>query len=79
MGVGDGGIPIMLVGEDSEVNDLRAKYCSRKKGITICSLTDKLKTNSYADEDFYILFSFLQLELFCVKLQPHTSIILSCF
>ena len=52
MGVGDGGTPIMLVSEDSEVNDLWAKYCSGKKGITICSLAEKLKTNSYADEDY---------------------------
>ncbi|KAH9780573.1 hypothetical protein KPL71_008131 [Citrus sinensis] len=57
MGVGDGGTPIVLSGEDSEITDLRAKYCSGKKGIPIGSLVDKLKTNSCADEDFCILFS----------------------
>ena len=57
MGVGDGGAPIVLGGEDSKITDLRAKFCSRKKGIPIGSLVDKLKTNSCAYEDFYILFS----------------------
>ena len=57
MGVGDGGTPIVLGGEDSEIIDLRAKYCSGKKGIPIGSLDEKLKTNSCADEDFCILFS----------------------
>ncbi|XP_052297230.1 uncharacterized protein LOC112498237 [Citrus sinensis] len=57
MGVGDGGTPIVLGGEDSEITYLRAKYCSGKKGIPIGSLDDKLKTNSCADEDLCILFS----------------------
>ncbi|GAY36146.1 hypothetical protein CUMW_279180 [Citrus unshiu] len=57
MGVGDGGTPIVLGGEDSEITDLRAKYCSGKKGIPIGSLDDKLKINSCAGEDFCILFS----------------------
>ena len=46
----------MLGGEDSEITNLRAKYCLGKKGTPIGSLVDKLKTNSYADEDFCILF-----------------------
>ncbi|KAH9780569.1 hypothetical protein KPL71_008131 [Citrus sinensis] len=37
MGVGDGGTPIVLSGEDSEITDLRAKYCSGKKGIPIAT------------------------------------------
>ena len=56
MGVGDGGTLIVVGGKDSEITDLRAKYCSGKKGIPIGSLVDKFKTNSCAD-DFYILFS----------------------
>ena len=57
MGVGNGGTPIMLGGEDSEITDIRAKYYSGKKGIPIGSLDEKFKTNSCADEDFCILFS----------------------
>ncbi|GAY62898.1 hypothetical protein CUMW_221410 [Citrus unshiu] len=37
MGVGDGGTPIVLGGEDSEITDLQAKYCSGKKGIPIAT------------------------------------------
>ena len=49
MGVGDGGTPIVHGGEDSEITDLQAKYCSEKKGIRIGSLADKLKTNCCAE------------------------------
>ncbi|GAY68244.1 hypothetical protein CUMW_262600 [Citrus unshiu] len=37
MGVGDRGTPIVLGGENSEITDLRAKYCSGKKGIPIAA------------------------------------------
>ena len=55
MGVGDRGIPIELTGKDNEIIDLRAKYCSKKKGIPIGILVDKLKTNNCGD--FCILLS----------------------
>lgn len=57
MGVGDEGMPIVLVGEDSEIIELQAKYCTGKKGIPIGTITDKLKTISTVDEEFCILFS----------------------
>ena len=57
MGVDDGGMSIVLAGKDSEIIDLRAKYCSEKKGIPIGILVEKLMTNNCVDEDFCILFS----------------------
>lgn len=57
MGVGNGGTPIVLVGEDSEKTELRTKYCIRNKGILIGTGVDKLKTFSYTNEDFFIMFS----------------------
>lgn len=47
MGVGDGGMP------DSEITELRAKYCIGKKGIPIGIIVDKLKTISSTDEEFW--------------------------
>lgn len=57
MDVSDEGTPIVLAGEDSEINHLWAKYCTGKKGIPIGTVVNKLKKNSSTDEDFCIMFS----------------------
>lgn len=58
-GIGDGGTPIVLVGEEIKINDLQAKYCIGKNGIPISTIADKLKKISCTDEDFYIMLSLL--------------------
>lgn len=66
IGVGDGGMLIVLVGENSEITDLLAKYCIRKKGIPIDSVADKLKIISSTNKDFCILLSLFAIgTVFC--------------
>ncbi|KAH9780565.1 hypothetical protein KPL71_008131 [Citrus sinensis] len=55
MGVGDGGTPIVLSGEDSEITDLRAKYCSGKKGIPIATYINP--SYLYALKDLFYMSS----------------------
>ena len=56
MGVADGGSSIEMCGEDSEITELREKYCTSKRGIPIAYVIERLRTITTADDDFCILF-----------------------
>ena len=59
MGVVDGGTKVEITGEEFEIAELRAKFCTIKKGIPIADVVQMLQNLTITDEDFRILFCLL--------------------
>lgn len=56
MGIVDGGTNVETIGDEFEIVELRAKYCTGRKGIAIATVVQRLQNIRTADDEFRILF-----------------------